>query len=123
MEFTEACRKIISLDSSPGNGNLHVAEFVAELCREQGLHVKLQKSEIASTQQANVIVRPGPSPPPLELLFQTHLDTADPGSYKKSAMGGSTLLFGLLSDYFLFLLFKRDLYFYSSHAVTRIYEM
>lgn len=81
MDFIEACRKLISIDSTPTHGNKEVAEFVAELCRKKGLHVELQSDFIGDTEQANVIARPLSARPPLELLLQTHLDTIDPGPF------------------------------------------
>lgn len=81
MDFIEACRKLISIDSTPTHGNKEVAEFAAELCRERGLHVEMQNDFIGDTEHVNVIARPQSSRPPLELLLQTHLDTVDPGPF------------------------------------------
>jgi succinyl-diaminopimelate desuccinylase len=82
LEFIEACRKLISIDSTPAHGNKEVALWVAELCREKGLHVEVQQEFVGDTEQANVIVRPGPQRPEAELLLQTHLDTVDPGPFQ-----------------------------------------
>jgi acetylornithine deacetylase/succinyl-diaminopimelate desuccinylase-like protein len=81
LDFVEACRKLISIDSTPTHGNKEVAEFVAELCRSKGLHVELQNDFVGDTEQANVIARPQSDRPPLEFLLQTHLDTVDPGPF------------------------------------------
>lgn len=81
MDFIEACRKLISIDSTPTHGNKEAAEFVAELCRAKGLQVELQTDFVGDTEQANVIARPGSERPPLEFLLQTHLDTVDPGPF------------------------------------------
>ena len=81
MDFLEACRKFIALDSTPGNGNKELALFAAELCREAGLNVEMQVDAVGGVEQANLIARPGENRPDEELLLQTHLDTPDPGSF------------------------------------------
>jgi len=81
LDFIEACRKLISIDSTPTHGNKEVAEFAAELCRAKGLHVEVQSDFIGDTEHANVIARPLDTRPPLEFLLQTHLDTVDPGPF------------------------------------------
>ena len=81
MEFIEAARKLIEIDSTPDNGTRDVAQFAAELCREAGLHVEIQGETHNGIDQANVIARPIADRPANELLLQTHLDTSDPGSY------------------------------------------
>ncbi len=81
MEFIEAARKFIELDSTAESGTLEVAEFAAELARSAGLFVELQKETFNGRDQANLIARPTEALPSDELLLQTHLDTGDPGSY------------------------------------------
>ncbi len=81
MDFLEACRKFIAIDSTPGNGNRELALFAAQLCREAGLFVELQYENVNGVDQANVIARPIEVMPQDELLLQTHLDTVDPGNY------------------------------------------
>lgn len=81
MDFIEACRKLIAIDSTPTHGNKEVAEFAAKLCQDRGLHVELQKDFIGDTEHANVIARPSSDRPSVELLLQTHLDTVDPGPF------------------------------------------
>jgi len=81
LDFIEAGRKLISIDSTPTHGNKEVAQFAAELCRQRGLHVELQSDFIGDTEHANVIARPVDFRPPIELLLQTHLDTVDPGPF------------------------------------------
>lgn len=81
MDFIEACRKFISIDSSPAPGNKEIAEFAAQLCQERGLHVELQNDFIGDIEHINVIARPQATRPGLELLLQTHLDTVDPGPF------------------------------------------
>ncbi len=85
MDFVDACRKIIGIDSSPSAGTLAVAEFVADLARKMGLEVELQAESWNGLDQANIIVRPATSLSPKifdgEFLLETHLDTPDPGAY------------------------------------------
>lgn len=81
MEFLEACRKFIAIDSTPANGTLELAQFAAELCKQAGLSVELQRETLNGLEQANIIARPHEVRPREELMLQTHLDTVDPGSY------------------------------------------
>ena len=81
MEFIDACRKFIEIDSTPSNGTLEIAQFAAELCRSAGLHVDLQEDTFNGIGQANLIARPVAGRPQDEFLLQTHLDTVDPGSF------------------------------------------
>lgn len=81
MDFLDACRKFIAIDSTPSSGNLELALFAGELCREAGLKVEIQRETLNGLEQANVIARPGEGPREGELLLQTHLDTVDPGAY------------------------------------------
>lgn len=81
MDFIETCRKLISIDSTPTHGNKEIAEYVAELCRDRGLHVELQNDFVGDMAQINVIARPQSVRPSVEFLLQTHLDTVDPGPF------------------------------------------
>jgi acetylornithine deacetylase/succinyl-diaminopimelate desuccinylase-like protein len=93
VDFLEACRKIIGIDSSPAAGTLEVAKFIETLANEMRasapMHVELQVETWNGVDQANVIIRPlGASPPnsvpelpEKEIMLQTHLDTPDPGAY------------------------------------------
>ncbi len=83
MEFLEACRKIIGIDSSPAAGTLEVAKFVEELATAMGFLVELQTETWNGVDQANVIIRPKgiATLPDREFMLQTHLDTPDPGAY------------------------------------------
>ncbi len=81
MNFIETCRKFISIDSTPSHGNRELVLFAEKICKEKGLHVEVQEEFLNDLPQANIIARHKAERPPLELLFQTHLDTADPGPY------------------------------------------
>ncbi len=81
MDFITACRKFISIDSSPSNGNWELVQYAAELCREAGLQVEVQQENLNGILQSNIIARPSESIPPDELMLQTHLDTPDPGAF------------------------------------------
>jgi len=82
LDFIESCRRFISLDSTPSQGNLAAARFAVELCKAKGLEVETMEEIWADQTQMNVIARP-----PLgkdgeeELLLQNHLDTVDPGPF------------------------------------------
>ncbi|HVK62188.1 MAG TPA: M20/M25/M40 family metallo-hydrolase, partial [Bdellovibrionales bacterium] len=81
MDFIEACRKFIEIDSTPANGTADLARYAAELCRQVGLHVDLHVETLNGVEQANLVARPSEAMPAEELLLQTHLDTSDPGAY------------------------------------------
>ncbi|MBX7230723.1 MAG: M20/M25/M40 family metallo-hydrolase [Bdellovibrionales bacterium] len=81
MSFIELCRKFIGIDSSPSRGTREISEYAAELCRSIGLHVELQYETHNGLHQANLIARRTSQPQENEVLFQSHLDTVDPGHF------------------------------------------
>jgi succinyl-diaminopimelate desuccinylase len=88
MDLIDACRKLIAIDSTPGQGNRRLAECAAQLCRERGLSVEIQEEATGDLRQANIIIRPFDQRPQEELLLQTHLDTPDPGPFGLWTMTG-----------------------------------
>ncbi len=83
MSFLEACRRLVGIDSSPRHGTLAAAEYLGSLCEQAGLHVDYQRESLAGLEQCNLIVRPQAGLPAEEILFQTHLDTSDPGHFSR----------------------------------------
>ncbi len=81
MDFLEVCRKFIAVESTPSTGNAMAAQLAGDLCTELGLHVEYQEGVISGIAQMNVIGRPSAGRPVEEVLFQTHLDTVEPGTY------------------------------------------
>nr|BFD58021.1 hypothetical protein CKG001_01280 [Bdellovibrio sp. CKG001]BFD65180.1 hypothetical protein HAGR004_02020 [Bdellovibrio sp. HAGR004] len=81
MDFIEACRQLIAIDSTPTHGNRELSKWVAAFCRQRGLHVEEQEEVVGELEQANVIARPSAERPSGEFLLQTHLDTVDPGPF------------------------------------------
>lgn len=81
MTFIEACRKMISFDSSPAHGTKDLVHWLAEFSRQRKLHVEVQDEVYNDQEQANILVRPVAERPSLEFLLQTHLDTPDPGPF------------------------------------------
>ncbi|AHI04617.1 succinyl-diaminopimelate desuccinylase [Bdellovibrio bacteriovorus W] len=81
MDFIEACRQLISIDSTPAHGNRDLARWAAAFCRQKGLIVEEQEEVVGDLQQANIIARHSEFRPNSEFLLQTHLDTVDPGPY------------------------------------------
>ena len=81
MSFIELCRKFIGVDSSPSRGTGEISEYAAELCRSAGLQVELQYETHNGLRQANLIARRTSQPQENEVLFQSHLDTVDPGHF------------------------------------------
>lgn len=81
MNFIEACRKIIAIDSTPEMGCKEIALFAAHLARENGLQAEIQEETIHSKSEANIIIRNAERSPDFEFMLQSHLDTVDPGPY------------------------------------------
>lgn len=81
-ELIENCRKLISLDSSPGSSTVEVVDYLAHLAREAGLDVEVMQEVQNGISHANILVRTKPfHPGDNEFLLQTHLDTIDPGNF------------------------------------------
>jgi succinyl-diaminopimelate desuccinylase len=86
LDFVESCRRFISIDSSPSQGNAELAKFAAKLCTSKGLYCELLEETWGDLPQANVIARPTSvthqDADEIEtFLLQTHLDTQDPGPF------------------------------------------
>ena len=79
MDFLNLCKKIISIDSTPSTGNSEVAQFCASLIKSSGFEVELQETTLGGLKQINLIARPQQSLRKNEIIFQTHLDTVEPG--------------------------------------------
>jgi len=83
MSFIETCRKFIAMDSSPAAGNSEIASFAAEICRQEGLLVEEQVDFQDDIEQKNILIRPQFKVEGVEdFLFQTHLDTSEPGPFQ-----------------------------------------
>ncbi len=81
MDFLEACKKLIEIDSSPSNGTGEACQFIKGLGESLGFSVRLEEEMQKGTNEANVICFPGEVMPKVHLMLQTHLDTYDPGSF------------------------------------------
>jgi len=82
LNFIEVCRKLISIDTSPGSSTLELAHYLATLSREMGLEAEVIEEMHNGVMQANIIVRDQPlGPGQAEFLLQTHLDTVDPDNF------------------------------------------
>ena len=89
MDFIEACRQFISIDSTPTHGNKDLARWAAAFCRQKGLVVEEQEEIVGDLEQLNVIARPTQDRPAAEFLLQNHLDTVDPGPFSLWTHTGS----------------------------------
>lgn len=89
MDFIEACRQFISIDSTPTHGNKDLARWAAAFCRQKGLVVEEQEEIVGDLEQINVIARPTQDRPAAEFLLQNHLDTVDPGPFSLWTQTGS----------------------------------
>ncbi len=81
MDFIEACKKLIEIDSSPSNGTGEVCAFIKDLGESIGFSVQVEEEIQKGTNEANVICFPKEKSDKVHLMLQTHLDTYDPGSF------------------------------------------
>ncbi len=81
MDFIQACREFIAIDSTPSHGSYKAADFAATFCQKLGLFVEKQIERSTHCEEMNLIIRPTAERHSLEFLFQNHLDTSDPGPY------------------------------------------
>jgi succinyl-diaminopimelate desuccinylase len=79
LDFIDLCKKIIFIDSTPSGGTEDVTRFASDLCAGGGMDVTLQEGFLAGKKQFNIIARPKHSFKKHEVVFQTHLDTVEPG--------------------------------------------
>ncbi len=82
MDFIEKCRILIGFDTSPGQSNTALVDWLKSQAEEQGLFVEVQSSIVGDVEQSNIIIRPHNIRPDSEFLLQSHLDTADPGPFQ-----------------------------------------
>lgn len=82
MDFIEKCRTIIGFDTSPGQSNKALIDWLKIQAEARGLFVEIQSTIIADAEQSNIIIRPQKNRPDLEFLLQSHLDTTDPGPFQ-----------------------------------------
>lgn len=81
MNFLDSCRHLIGLDSTPSRGTEEVAKFCADRCREAGLETAMDAESLNGVGQTNLVARWPGSVKKNEVMFQTHLDTGDPGHF------------------------------------------
>lgn len=81
MDFIQACKKLISIDSSPSNGTGEAARFIKKLGESMGFTVRLEEEIQRGISEANVLCFANQEVKDVELMLQTHLDTVDPGSF------------------------------------------
>ncbi len=83
MDFVEKCRTIIGFDTTPGQSNKPLIEWLQGLAQQSGLFAEIQPGLTSSgSEQANIIIRPQAGRPDSEFLLQSHLDTVDPGPFQ-----------------------------------------
>lgn len=81
MDFVELCRKLIAIDTTPAHGCSEAVRFLSGLAQQRGLHVDVQEDVATGLAQANLILRLKGTRPAQEIMFQTRLDTPDPGPF------------------------------------------
>ncbi len=81
MNFVENCRTLIGFDTSPGQSNQSMIQWLSQLAESNGLHVETQVCISEDVEQSNIIIRPSAQRAEFEFLLQAHLDTADPGPF------------------------------------------
>ncbi len=98
MNFIDACRKLISIDTTPGQSLLECIEFLRQHAESKGLRVEIQKEYEGDLEQANILIRPMEGRPALEFLLQNHLDTVDPGPFQLWNQTGHNPFDALIKD-------------------------
>lgn len=102
MNFIEMCRKFISIDSTTHQGSSELVKFIAEVCRSNShMVIEIQEDEPLG-RDSNIIIRPTHSLPNKEIMYQTHLDTSDPGAFGLWNHTGSNPFNATLSEGRLF---------------------
>lgn len=79
MEFIEAAKNFIAIDSSQEQGTVDAVRFLQQLAQSLGLCVRVQEDVSRGTPQANIFIETEKAAK--KLLLQTHLDTINPGSF------------------------------------------
>ncbi len=82
MDFIEKCRTIIGFDTSPGQSNTPLIDWLKTEAEARGLFVETQTAVVSDIEQSNIVIRPQKNRPASEFLLQSHLDTADPGPFQ-----------------------------------------
>jgi len=80
LDTTEIARRLIAIRSTPAEGNLEIAQYVAGLMADVGLDVDLRETTFLDLPQANVLGTVGP-PGDHDLLVNVHLDTVPAGDH------------------------------------------
>jgi succinyl-diaminopimelate desuccinylase len=93
LDFVSVLRKAISFDTTPAHGNRDYVRWLSELCHGFGFDIEVIEEYQGDLEQANILVRPhnakslmgagllGVDEKDVEVIFQSHLDTVDPGSF------------------------------------------
>ncbi len=81
MDFIEACKKLIAIDSTPHNGTGEVCQFIKSLADSMGFRTVVEEVVQRGIKEANILCFPGEVRQKVHFMLQTHLDTVDPGSF------------------------------------------
>ncbi len=79
MDFLSAAKKLISIDTSPAQGNMEAVCFLKSLAEGFGFATETSEEVVNGVSQGNILIRANKNSQ--KLLLQTHLDTVDPGSF------------------------------------------
>lgn len=87
MDFLDLCRQAIAIDSTPMHGTKDIMTWAATLGHTRGFDVEIQTDFLGDLEQQNLVIRPKNGTQPVgrrmeELLFQSHLDSLDPGPFQ-----------------------------------------
>lgn len=80
MNFIDACQELISIDTTPTQGSGEATQFLAQLALEKGFFVSEQNESYQGLSQSNILIRPQKEIPEEEVLYLTHIDTAEAGA-------------------------------------------
>jgi acetylornithine deacetylase/succinyl-diaminopimelate desuccinylase-like protein len=103
LDFLALCRQSIAIDSTPVHGTKDIMDWASQIGRDRGFQVEIQSDFVGDLEQKNVIFRPQEKSETSraykasktsetskiqsarileEFLFQSHLDSLDPGPFQ-----------------------------------------
>lgn len=88
MDFLDAARQFIAIDTSPENGTNEAALWLKEMIEDQDFDILIQEDTFNGIEQANIIVTPkaeffenlNNKNNIEDFILQSHIDTVNPGS-------------------------------------------
>lgn len=81
MDLLRLAQDCISIDSCFNQGTRDFVGFAKKLCEQQELVVEVQEKKIDNISYQSLVARPKLAKAKEDIVFQSHIDTLDPGLY------------------------------------------